>query len=422
VVITGLGLDVHRSRLYLVVPVQGSPTGWSTSATSLVLGPCTDFSDIDSDVDLPAPFFRTLRRHSVEVTPEVVEVGDQPGQSVAVVGADIIGVGAGPAERWFLVVDLADPDGTLESWLDAARRVTKVDWSARLCDHFALEPLAGDVRGEVVTSLQLDGAPSPDEVMEVALHLATRAPCTEEIQRSNDVGATPISNDRYRVVTRRSCGFVAGDPKGSEHFLEKFPVEVGNQYLLAVVLVNWQLSELNEILASVNEVWGDEPDRSESQQGFLRRRRELGRRFARLNELRGRHARLVGTGSFGPVFDSGSQARFWEEVQGALGVHRRLQEVDDALQSLGQTTETEASLNVDRLLAFFTLVIGVPSLAFTVLGVNIDRLTSDSGLSGPWVVMLLLSCLLVGLAGFLAAYGHGLDRLGRRRKRRSPPG
>lgn len=403
--IEGSSLDVTRSRLYLVVPVRGHPAEWATHRPALALGACADFSDIDSDVDLPAAFFSTLRRHTVQMAPAAV-VGDEPGESVAVLGAQVIGVGLGAAERWFLVVDLADPGGTLESWLDAARRVIKVEWTARLCAHFALEPWAQDIRGEVVTTLQLGGSPRPDEVREVALHLATRAPCAEELQRSNGVGESPISDDRYRVVTRRTCGFVSGDPRGSEHFLAKFPEEVGNQYLLAVVLANWQLTELNEILAMVNDVWGDDAQASGAEHGFLRRRRELGRRFAGLNELRARHARLVGTGSFGPAFDSGSQARFWEEVQQALGIHRRLEEVDAALQSLGQTTETEASLNVDRLLAFFTLVIGVPSLAFTVLGVNIDRLTSDSGLSGPWVVTLLLSCLLVGLGAFLAAYGH----------------
>ena len=211
----------------------------------------------------------------------------------------------------------------------------------------------------------------------------------------------------YRVVTRRTCGFVAGDTAGSEHFSTKFPVEVEYQYLIAVVLAMWQLLELNDILAAAQAVWRHDSEVAPRGWSLLVRSRSLRRRVAELNELRARHARLTGTGSFGPVFDSGSQSRFWIEVQEAMGIRRRYDEVRDALDNLSEATETQASLNLERLLAFFTLVIGVPSLAFTVLGVNIDRLTSDSGLSGSWVVTVLLICLVVGAAAFLVANGTG---------------
>lgn len=392
---------LDTSRLFIVVPVKGE---FSSDASGR--DDHQPFVDIDSDIDVPDAFFKTLKRRALSVAAQDVDASEDP-NPIWILGAELVGVGSGGSAAQFLVVDAA-PDGPrLATWLEVARRASKTEWAEALCRACGVEPRRADTRGIVLTSLVLAGTPDPEQVNKVALHLATRAPFSERLIRVDGAGEVEISGVRYRVVTRRTCGFVTGDTGGSDFFDRKFHLEVEHQYLVAVILSMWQLLELSEILSKAQGIWDDDPSDSQQTSNPLARSGSLRRRVTELNDLRARYARLTGTGSFGPVFDSGSQSRFWTEVQEAMGIRRRYDEVRDALANLSDSTETQASLNLERLLAFFTLVIGVPSLAFTVLGVNIDRLTSDSGLSGSWVVMVLLLCLVVGAAAFLVANGTG---------------
>lgn len=374
------------SQLLVVIPLSDTPTGEDQKAP---------FREIDPDVNLPSSFFAGLRRRTLDVPPSVLSNGDH---HVTVNGAQAIGVGEGDLEGWFLVVDVAPRSGGLEEWLRIARALSKSEWAEVICRHIGSERASSDTRGTVLASLMLT---ETADVKQVADHLATRAPFGEQLVRLSDTGATPLSELQYQVVTRRTCGFVTGNTGDSKFFKHKFADEIRNQYLLAVVLADWQAIQLGEILNLAHGIWGD----SLVARGVLTRAARLRDRFERLNQLRVRHAQLVGSGSFGPAFDSGSQSRFWRELEAATGMRQRYDEVNDALSTLAQSTETEASLNLENLLAFFTLVIGVPSLAFTVLGVNITRLTSDTGLSVVLVTAVLLMCLVVGAAAYFLFSG-----------------
>ena len=414
-------LNTTNSRMYLIVPVRGwfdgdSPADQPNPALAVPTKPGLSFKDIDPDVHVPAWFFETLRRRDIEQPGERVHL-DEDALGIQVGEAQVVGVGTGDNEAWFAVVDLADRDADLEQWLEVARQATKAEWTERICDHFGLKATHGDVRSQIVVSLHLRDRPSDDDLVDVARHLATRAPFQEKLQRSEELGEQKVGEGRYRVVTRRAAGFVASNPDQSTFFDEKFPKELDNQYVLAVVLANWQLSQLSDILDDANSMWDDEPD---GRLPWLFRGSRVARHnFETLTDLRARHARLTASGTLGPVFDSGSQGQFWDELQSAMSVHRRLGEVDQMLQSAALTVETQASMNLERLLAFFTLVIGVPSLAFTVLGVNIDRLTSDSGLSTAWVIAMLIATCAIGLAAFYIANG-GVRRKARRAQRPRP--
>lgn len=417
-------LNTSNSRMYLVVPLADrfgeQLPGNSREAPPVPRAATTalddPFKDIDPDVRLPSWFFESLQRRTVAGEDDTVHLDDD-GFGIRVVGADVFGAGLGESEAWFAVIDLADPDGNLEQWIEVARRATKAKWTSEICRHLKLNSLRGDVRSQIVVSLQLLGMPSEDDFRDTTGHLSTRAPFAEQLQKSNESDAAEVGEGRYRVVTRRLAGFVAGDPGGSEFFAERFPKEIENQYLLAVVLANWQLNQLSDILDQANAMWADEPDGPLPT--LFRGSRAAQRNFETLKGLRERHARFTASGTLGPVFDSGSQGQFWNALQDAMSVHRRLSEVDQMLQSAAMTVETQASMNLERLLAFFTLVIGVPSLAFTVLGVNIDRLTSDSGLSTAWVIAMLVATFAVGLAAYYVANG-GVRRKSRTLQKRKP--
>lgn len=406
-----LVLDVAHSRMYLVAPVVGTPASWAKRAGDGsgpvpldAIDPADTFSGIDHDVDLPDAFFSTLMKRRLVVEPDATPLIAST-TAIRADGASVVGVSSGDAEAWFLVVDLRDPDGDFEHWIDVARLAVKPEWSSALCRRFGLELVGGKARTTLVTSLQFEGTPTEMQLRDAALHLATRAPFNETVQGKDDA-ATRLTASRFRVVTRRVAGFVAGDHGGSAHFMTKFPEEIGEQYLLAVILANWQVAVLNRILVNANMIWdGNGAEQTAARKVPFDKNRRLRQQFDELIKLRGQYARLTTSGSLGPVFDSGSQGAFWDELQDATRVRRRLDEVNEALQNAAVTIETQANLNLERLLAFFTLVIGLPSLAFTVLGVNINRLTSESGLSGFWVVALLVACLALGVVAFFLVSG-----------------
>ena len=138
-----------------------------------------------------------------------------------------------------------------------------------------------------------------------------------------------------------------------------------------------------------------------------KRGRAISRRLSQLRSLRHRHAVLIASGTFGPAFDSGSQAQFWDEIQERFAIGARRQQLDSALDALAGTAEIQASTNLERILGFFTLVVGVPSLVFAVLGVNIDQVTSNSeGVSVVLALGIFVACLSLGAGAFLLMSGY----------------
>jgi Mg2+ and Co2+ transporter CorA len=182
--------------------------------------------------------------------------------------------------------------------------------------------------------------------------------------------------------------------------------------LLTTVLTMWQRMWAELMLGQVQRIWST----TETQKG-LRRGKAVSDRLVRLRELRNQHAVLIASGTFGPVFDSGSQAEFWTDVQAAFAIDKRREELDKALDALAAAAEVEASVNLERLLGFFTLVVGVPSLVFAVLGVNINKVTSRAdGIPFLLIVGLFVACLILGAAAFFLAMGFSAP--GARRARR----
>lgn len=424
-----------QSRLMVVIPLSRESVKAAELGTASEWRPFSRFrSGIDepedptpqiaADVNLGTDFLGSIQQRQVDPVAHQSATIDIGIRSEA--AADVVDSAADTAEfdtvvdltvevvrfswigteTYFLVVGLRPRTMTSNCWLEVARMASKSVVVTDICTAFGVKPAGDNTRGVIVASFQVAGEKSesvgsgtaqPAGIERVAQHLATRAPVAEEIARTRGL-ETKLSEAQHMVVTRRTCGFVTADLGSSKFFEKKFPLEIEGQYLLAVLLATWQLLILNGLVTEVNAAWKDVKEKGHDLRGSVKE----------VNRLRDQYARFVGTSSLGPVFDSRTQATFWAQVQTAFAVRQRADEVKESLSALGQTMDIRAGMRVEGILAFFTLVIGVPSLAFTVLGVNIDRLTSDSGLSGLWAALLFAGCVAVGAASYF--YMHGFIR------------
>ena len=72
---------------------------------------------------------------------------------------------------------------------------------------------------------------------------------------------------------------------------------------------------------------------------------------------------------------------------------------------------------MERLLAFFALVLGVPSLIFAVFGANIGDLTRSGVVSWALVTVIFIVSLTVGAAAYIGAVGRNTARPAKRNRR-----
>lgn len=318
---------------------------------------------------------------------------------------ELIGVGVGPVRSEFVVATLRPESSDQRAWFDAAKAMSATSAVASLVEllddagiaHGVIPP---DERPVVLLAAYHEGSREDRETF--AAHLATRAPLTQPLWRSPELtGVVALSEHHCRFVTPRITGFVVEAGGGADHFETKFLSEMSAQYLLGVVLTLWQREWMEQMLDDIQATWEDT-------EGDGRRHRSdaLRRRLTMLRSLRHRHAVLITSGTFGPVFGAGSQAMFWDELQARFDIQRRRSELDEALSALGSAAEIQASANLERLLGFFTLVVGVPSLVFAVLGVNINKVTSEAdGVPVVFIVGLFVACLIIGAGAFMLTSG-----------------
>ncbi len=430
-----MSVDCDRGVVLAIVPLKAvglfddpfePGAGWS------------GFEEIDPDVDLPSRCFRGIKqravpigdRSQIQIPPKAARAGmfgddtpEKPGADAELRRLRIIVVdpqsreGSSPGGsriRWkrevavspsslrseFLVAEVAPIRSEESCLVDLAKALSSDRAAGALAERVDRAPLHSDTRASVLVVAYADGG--IDGRVKLAGHLATRAPFGEELWKTDGTGVKPLSDHHVRFVTPRVSGFVADATGSSDFFENKFVPEVRMQYTLAQVLTVWQRIWMDELLSGVQDAWSE----TNHSKGLVRSRSSHDR-LERLRVLRNQHAVLIASGTFSPVFESGSQLEFWEEFQKVHGIAQRRQELDEALQALAEAAEIEASVNLERLLAFFTLVVGVPSLVFAVLGVNISRVTSDTGVSFLLVLLLVALCLLVGAAVYLLASGRG---------------
>jgi hypothetical protein len=394
-------VQADGSELLLIVPLAGAPEGVDEAGA---------FDDADADLELPPEFFATLRRRPVRGGC-VIEFGER---TIDVRRVSAVAVGDGDLESWFVVAAIDPGSNEASDWLDCARLLSKVTAVRSVCPALGVEAFDSETRGTVLVSMLVD---DPSAVPVVADHLRTRAPASESVVKLDESdSAHPASGDgpvTRRVMTRRTCGFVIAGAASTSYFTRKLPRELNDQYMLAVAMLHWQRRHLLQILEGAQQIWAQTDGGAKG----VERSSSIRRRFESLTELRGRYARLAASGTFGPVFESTNQARFWQELKDVYGVIDRYQEVSDTLDTLGQSIETEAGLRLERLLAFFALVLGVPSLIFGVFGGNIGGLTTSNTVSWLLVTFIFAVCLVIGGAAYISAVGVGADRRRRRRRR-----
>ncbi len=396
-------VQADGSQILVVIPLAAPPAGDDEVDA---------FAGADADLELPSEFFATLRRRRVRGVCDF-EVGNR---RIGVLSASAVAVGDGDLEAWFAVAAI-DPGSTqVVDWLECARVLSKVDAVRVACPVLGVDAFDSETRATVLVSMLID---DPAEVAAVADHLRTRAPATEAVVKLDDAGSgdvdkpTPGGPVTRRVSTRRTSGFVIAGAGSSSFFTEKLPRELNEQYVLAVAMLHWQRRHLLQLLQGAQQIWAQTDGGARG----VERSSSIRRRFDNLTDLRSRHARLVASGTFGPVFESTNQARYWAELREVYGILDRYQEVADTLDTLGQSIETEAGLRLERLLAFFALVLGVPSLIFGVFGANIGGLTTSDALSWIVVTLVFALCLVVGGAAYITAVGLGADRRRRRLRR-----
>lgn len=294
-------------------------------------------------------------------------------------------------------------DDNLEDWIEMIRVATGKEAGR----YFARElgaTMSDDDRPVAVFSL-FSTSGSLDETCR---QLATRAPVGEAIVECAREEVRLVGNQR-RVVSPRNCGFVTTNDVDSDFFRERFRGEVATQYVAAVVFARWQRIHLNAILTNADQMWrgsGDDESPVQRLLSFIQPERRSPRisslrdRFEDTVELRRRHARLMASGIAGPVFESSGLRDFWAEVAKVYSLRSRQEAAESALSALSETAETEANLKLEWLVILFTIVIGIPSLVFTVLGVNISRYTTSPGVRLTSVMEILAACMLAGLAIF----------------------
>jgi len=408
-----------RSTMLVILPlasIESQSVSQESDGLGQKGGSESGFDDIDPDVDLPANFFRSLSRRAIPDHAGHIELDRPSGSTTAGAGNErisigiahvsVVGVDSDVVGAEFLVVRALPPSLDPGDWFDSAKVLSSVEASRALCSPDILggpprSPRSDDTRPTVLLAAYHTG--TADDRETYAAHLATRAPLSQELWRRPELtGVRSLSDHHCRFITPRIIGFVVDAAGGAGHFERKFLEELDAQYLLGVVLTLWQRVWMEQMLGEIQDTWMQ----TETGAGW-KRGRAISRRLSQLRSLRHRHAVLIASGTFGPAFDSGSQAQFWDEIQERFAIRARRQQLDSALDALAGTAEIQASTNLERILGFFTLVVGVPSLVFAVLGVNIDQVTSNSeGVSVVLALGIFVACLSLGAGAFLLMSGY----------------
>jgi hypothetical protein len=228
-------------------------------------------------------------------------------------------------------------------------------------------------------------------------------PAPEYLLRSHP-GLLPYADDQWFVFSLEGGAFLAFDAPEKVFFRENLPTHLRDQYFLLFLLTLHQRFALTRLSQEVSEHWlrGNEAERM--------------RYFKR---IRFSLMEFTARGYFIQVVQRENHHRFYRKWQEVLQVERLYQEVNDEVREmyndlLLQHSEAEehASRSLERMVAFFGAAIGIPTLVFTFMGINIYGHTlKTDGLTPEFAAGVALCA--VGLGVLVGLMLHSVIRRGK---------
>jgi hypothetical protein len=208
----------------------------------------------------------------------------------------------------------------------------------------------------------------------------------------------PYADDQWFVFSLEGGAFVAFDAPKNDFFRINLPTHLKNQYFLLFLLTLHQRFALTRLSHEVSEHWlrVNEADR-----------------MPYFERIRSSLMEFTARGYFIQVVQRENHHRFYRKWQEVLQVERLYQEVNDEVREmyndlLLQRSEEEerASRSLERMVAFFGAAIGIPTLVFTFMGINILGYTLKSdGLTSEFVAGVALCAVGLGIVvGLMLPY------------------
>jgi hypothetical protein len=218
-------------------------------------------------------------------------------------------------------------------------------------------------------------------------------PAPEDLIR-NHPGLLPYAQDQWFVFSLEGGAFVACDAPDTPFFQDTLLSHLKEKYFLLFLLTLHQRFALMKLSHEVSKNWlrGNEDERMSSFERI---------RFSMME--------FTARGYFIQVVQSEHHHRFYSKWQEVLQIERLYQEVNDEVREMHNDlllkrseAEERASRSLEKMVAFFGAAIGIPTLVFTFMGINIYGHTlKTDGLAPDFVTGVALCALGVGVVAGL---------------------
>lgn len=211
----------------------------------------------------------------------------------------------------------------------------------------------------------------------------------------------PYAQNSYFVASLEGMGYVAFNP--SEQFATDVRASLRSIYLMIFRLVLLQHFYLLHLSQDVLKNW--------SSSAYFARKVKIFRYTMH------QYLNFISTALISQIFHRERHHRVYIFIQRAMEIPRLHRRVYNSLREVSGYIEEENLRHLQRLINAFGILIGVPSVAFAFLSINIFGITSkDEGIAWEWALLVLVGSLILGGVIFLGwmvipAYLQKLRRL-----------
>ncbi|MDY6856510.1 MAG: hypothetical protein SWO11_17765 [Thermodesulfobacteriota bacterium] len=210
----------------------------------------------------------------------------------------------------------------------------------------------------------------------------------------NNYSLLPYAKNQWFFFSLEGGGFVAFKAPNSDFFRKVLPNHLKKQYFLLFLITLHQRFVLMGLSHEVSKHWleGDESERLY----FFR-------------TIRDRHLVFTARGFFSQIMQQEHHHTVYRKCQEVFQLDQIYQEVSneiqimhDELQLRLSESREQAIRNLERFVTVVGMILGIPTIVLTFLGVNISKITVEGGgLTFRLVVLMTIISFFIGIILFL---------------------
>jgi hypothetical protein len=235
-------------------------------------------------------------------------------------------------------------------------------------------------------TLFLNGS-SDAEARDLVLRLRAGARAGEDMLPSlsdlgpEDAGAYQRSKSAWLFASPTAIGFVGFDLPRTGYY-GQLHHQLAREYQLCTLFVLQQRHALLELMRSVGEAWLEA---------------KVGKRVRAFRTIQESLHSLMARGMTSQLMQRRAPHRFYGALQSNLQVNELYEQVRSSVSDLNEAVRMQLNERIERNIALFALLFGVPSVVLTFLGINIRGLTAPDAITLRLALAFVALALLVGI-------------------------